>query len=140
MPGGVDIVDITTRSPATAAGVSTATSGFKPFTGIRRGSVVRYQQAGFSTETYNKVESISDDGYSIVLRPIGNDVDGVYIGALPIVATQVTMFAGAPVVQGSNSLFVPLSNANIADLDLQNSEIRVREGYFAPYLESALGR
>ena len=125
MPGGISIVAITGKSPQNSSGVSTATAGFTPFTGIRRGAVVRYQQAGFTTETYSKVDSISDDGYSIVLRPIGNDVDGVYIGALPIVATQVTMFAGAPVVQGSNSLFVPLSNANIADLDLQNSEIKV---------------
>ena len=125
MPGGVDIVDITTRSPATAAGVSTATAGFKPFTGIRRGSVVRYQQAGFSTETYNKVESISDDGYSIVLKAIGNNVDGVYLGALPTADTQVTMFAGGPLVRGQASLYVPLANSNISDVDLVNSELRV---------------
>ena len=125
MPGGVDIVDITAYSPASASGVSTATAGFKPFTGIRRGSVVRYQQAGFSTETYNKVESISDDGYSIVLKAIGNNVDGVYLGALPTADTQVTMFAGGPLVRGQASLYVPLANSNISDVDLVNSELRV---------------
>ena len=125
MPGNIGIVNISERSPANSSGVSTATAGYTPFTGIRRGTVVRYQIAGFSTETYSKVESISDDGYSIVLSPIGNNVDGVYIGDLPVTNKQVTMFAAAPVVQGSNSLFVPLSNANVADLDLQNSELKV---------------
>ena len=73
MPGGISIVNISERSPANSSGVSTATAGFTPFTGIRRGTVVRYQIAGFSTETYSKVESISDDGYSITLNRIGNN-------------------------------------------------------------------
>ena len=35
------------------------------------------------------------------------------------------MFAGGPIIKGNNSLFVPLSNTNVSDLDLVNSELRV---------------
>jgi len=102
-------------------------AGGKAFTGLREGSVVRYQRAGINTETYNKVQSISSDGLSITLQEIATDIPGVYDGNVPGVGTTIAtqMFAGAPIVRGSGQLFVPLANKNVSNVDLSASEFKM---------------
>lgn len=102
-------------------------AGGDAFTGLRVGSIVRYQRAGINTETYNKVASISSDGLEMTLEAIATDVPGVYDGNLPGVGTtiSVNMFAGAPIVRGSGELFVPLANKNVSKVDLSSSEFKM---------------
>ena len=100
-------------------------AGGDAFTGLRVGSVVRYQRAGINTETYNKVVSIADDGLSMQLGEITTDIPGVYDGNLPGANITVSMFAGAPVVTGSGRLFVPLANKNVSRVDLSASEFKI---------------
>ena len=101
--------------------------GNKAFTGLRVGSIVRYQRAGINTETYNKVASIADNGLSMTLAAIATDIPGVYDGNLPGVGTTIStvMFAGAPIVRGSGQLFVPLANRNVSTVNLSNSEFKM---------------
>ena len=97
------------------------------FTGLRVGSIVRYQRAGINTETYNKVASISSDGLEMTLEAISTDVPGVYDGKVPgsSETISVSMFAAAPLVRGSGQLFVPLANKNISNVDLSSSEFKI---------------
>jgi len=106
---------------------NTVRSSGKAFTGLRKGSVVRYQRVGFNTETYNKVASISADGLEMTLEAITDSVPGVYDGNVPGADIAVSMFAGAPIVRGSGQLFVPLANKNISSIDLTNSEFKIVE-------------
>jgi hypothetical protein len=121
IPNGISAVSITVSS-----GTATARSEGKAFTGLRVGSVVRYQRAGIDDETYNKVSNISSDGKTITLEAIATDVTGVYDGNLPSDGTYlVSMFAGGPIVRGSGQLFVSLANRNISTLDLSKSEFKI---------------
>ena len=103
IPNGIRIVTIDDN---------TVRAGGKAFTGLRVGSVVRYQRAGINIETYNKVVSIAADGLSMQLGEIATDIPNVYEGNMPGVGTTIAveMFAGAPIVRGSGELFVSLAN------------------------------
>ena len=100
-------------------------AGGKAFTGLRVGSVVRYQRVGLNTETYNKVKDISTDGLTMELEAIATNIPGVYDGALPGADVAVSMFAGAPIVRGSGQLFVPLANRNVSQVNLTSSEFKM---------------
>ena len=117
IPNGIKEVSIDANNVVHAGGDA--------FTGLRVGSVVRYQRAGINTETYNKVVSIADDGLSMQLGAIATDIPGVYDGNLPGANITVSMFAGAPVVTGSGRLFVPLANKNVSRVDLSASEFKI---------------
>ena len=121
IPNGIRIVTIDDN---------TVRAGGKEFTGLRVGSVVRYQRAGINTETYNKVASISPDGLSMTLEAIAADIPNVYDGNVPGVGTTIAveMFAGAPIVRGSGQLFVSLANKNISQVNLTNSEFKISVG------------
>ena len=118
IPNGIRIVTIDDN---------TVRAGGKEFTGLRVGSVVRYQRAGINIETYNKVASISPDGLSMTLEAIATDIPNVYDGNVPGVGTTIAveMFAGAPIVRGSGELFVPLANKNVSQVNLTNSEFKI---------------
>ena len=119
IPNGIREVTFESSSNKVRAG------GNRAFTGLRVGSIVRYQRAGINTETYNKVSDITDDGLSITLEAIATDIPGVYDGNLPGSDIAVSMFAGAPIVRGSGQLFVPLANKNVSSVNLSNSEFKM---------------
>ena len=77
-PGGISQISITVAS----GGISTVTSTGRQFVGIRTDTIVRYQQSGFSTETYNRISSISSDSLSFEISDI-TSVAGVFDGSLP---------------------------------------------------------
>jgi len=96
------------------------------FTGMKVGSVVRYAKPGFTTETYNKVASVGAGGTNLTLQAISSGVPGVYEGALATGnSISVPMFIGAPFIEGTGSLFVPLPNSNIADINLSDSTLKI---------------
>ena len=106
---------------------NTVTAPGNVFTGMKVGSVVRYAKPGFSTETYNKVASVGAGGTNLTLEPISSGVAGVYEGTLVSApgSISVPMFVGAPFITGSGSLYVPLPNSNIADINLSDSTLKI---------------
>ena len=99
--------------------------GNSTFTGLRVGSIVRYQRAGINTETYNRVADISSGGSILTLEAIPLDRPDVYDGNLPDADTTLLMSVGAPIVRGSGELFVPLANKNVSQINLTNSEFKI---------------
>ncbi len=123
IPSGISNVDITARSGA-GGGISTVTAGGEPFTGLRKGSIVRYISPGISTERFNKVKSITSGGLSMVIEPIPT-VFGVFEGSVPDANIQVSMFAAAPNIRGTGNLFRSLNNSNVESIDLSSSQLTI---------------
>ena len=123
MPGNITQVSISTAS----GGVSTVTSVGRVFTGITTNTIIRYQKIGFSTETYNRVSSISADGLSIGLSSITPNVTGVFEGSLPTSTVLTDIFAAAPIIRNQDSayLYTSLPNNNISKVNLSDSTLRI---------------
>jgi hypothetical protein len=119
-PGSVSQLVISPGSGNPA--ISTVTSPGRTFVGINTDTVIRYQQAGLSTETYNKISSVAADALSFEVSAISN-VLGVFEGGLPGSQVQVNGFLGAPIVRGSGTLFAPLPEQNASAIDLSNSQL-----------------
>ena len=100
----------------------TVTSPGRTFVGINTDTVIRYQQSGLSTETYNRVSSVAADALSFEVSGIAN-VLGVFEGGLPSSEIQVNGFLGAPIVRGSGTLFAPLPEKNASAVDLSTSQL-----------------
>ncbi len=127
LPNGVVNANITGTGFAADA---TVTAGARVFTGLSEGMTIRYVQpvsSGINTETYNRIKSISSDGSSMVLTAhAGVGVTGVYDTKTPASGSQnVDIFIGAPTILGSGTLFTPLSNDNIANVDLTESNLKI---------------
>ncbi|MFN9958338.1 MAG: hypothetical protein ACK55I_34995, partial [bacterium] len=60
VPSGFNITDRVTITGGTSAG--TVTCPGKNFLGIRSDTIIRYQISGLTTETYNRVVSVSSNG------------------------------------------------------------------------------
>jgi len=128
MPNGIDQINI----PAVLSGVATATAAGKVFSGIRTDTIISYQRSGFSTETFNRVSSVSADGLSIELSPIasGAGVTSVYDGAVLTGSNDilVTPFPRGPIIDAENGyLFSQLPDINISSVDLLNSTFTIVE-------------
>ena len=110
---------------AASGGISTATvSSPYSFTGIKTDNIIRYQRAGLSTETYNRVASISSSGLSITLAGI-TTVNGVCDGALPTAQYSGSYSLGdAKILNDSKGfLYAQLPDSNIASTNLSTSTI-----------------
>ena len=118
LPGGVMQVSINGN---------TVTAGQAGFQGLRKGSTVRFLTPGNDQETYNKVEAVGSGGTSLTLSAISPSVAGVFDGNLVGAATTlvVDMFAGAPVITGSGTLYSPLPHNDVASVDLKNSRLKI---------------
>jgi len=122
IPGGISNVDISAAGGSPS--ISTVTAGGEPFTGLRKGSIVRYISPGINTERFNVVSSVASNGLSLEIRAL-TTVDGVFEGSLPTTNVQVSMFAGAPNIRGTGNLFQSLNNANIESVDLSSSNLTI---------------
>jgi hypothetical protein len=122
IPGGLSALDM-----LAIASDGTATAGGKYFTGIATNSIIRYQRAGFSTETYNRVTSISATGTSMTLAGI-TSVSGICDGAVGI-TTGVPFTIGIAKIRKDKdgSLYAPLPNSNISSLNLNDSNLVVSQ-------------
>jgi len=123
MPRNIIQVSISTAS----SGISTVTAIGRIFTGITTDTIIRYQKIGFSTETYNRVSSISQDGLSIGISSIFPNVSGVYEGSLPSSQILTDIFAAAPIIRNQDSayLYTDIPGNNISKVDLSNSTLRI---------------
>ena len=101
------------------------TSFGNKFTGIATNSIVRYQNTvdEYADEVFNRVSEISADGSTMTLVAI-NDVVGVATGLLPTQTIDVNFRVTTPEFifgETQGSLVVPLSNRNIASIDLSSN-------------------
>ena len=125
VPNRINIVDISIASGSPA--ISTVTAANRSFSGLRVGSVIRYANplldVDNNVETINKVVGMSTDRKELRLTAISNA--GVFNGALPTAGVQVSLFAAAPLIKGTGSLYVPLSDSNISFVDLDKSNLKI---------------
>jgi hypothetical protein len=124
VPAGFNITDRITITGGTDAG--TVTCPGKNFLGIRSDTIIRYQISGLTTETYNRVVSVSSGGTSMTLAGISS-VFGVCDGGLPSSNQSVTFSIGIPNIKNDENagLYAPLSASNVSDVSLSNSNLLV---------------
>ena len=103
-----------------------ATCPGKSFLGIRSDAIIRYQIAGLTDETFNRVSTVSSDGSTLQLATVPT-VSGVCNGAFPTTEVLTTFNVGIPQVRNQDeaSLYAPLSNQNISSVDLSGSNLLV---------------
>lgn len=120
-----DRIIITARS----GGISTITSPGNNFIGIKSDTIIRYQVAGLSTETYNRIISVSSDGLSMICVGVGTTVAGVCISDLPTSETTTSFTLGIPSIKNTqkSSLYSNLSNTNISEVNLSNSQLTFKK-------------
>jgi hypothetical protein len=123
-PPGFNITDRLTITGGTGAG--TVTCPGKNFLGIRSDTIIRYQISGLSTETYNRVVSVSSDGLSMTVAGVSS-VFGVCNGGLPSSDQSVTFTIGVPNINNdeNSGLYAPLDASNVSDVSLSNSNLLV---------------
>lgn len=119
IPYGFNSQDQITITPG-----GTVTSQNRLFTGISTNSILKYRIAGFSTESYNRVTSVSNDGLSLSVAAIPN-VSGVCVGELPASQISSRFSVGAPSLLNEEDayLYTEIPNTNVATVDLSNSDI-----------------
>ena len=113
-------------------GISTVTSPGNNFAGIVTvGNYIGYSLAGFSTETFNRVTAVSDDGANLTVAAV-TDVIGVADGSLPTVEvnTQALSIRSVNnVAKDNNSFITRLPKSNVNDIDILNSYLIVKKQF-----------
>jgi hypothetical protein len=115
---------------ANSGGISTITTSNQNFyIGIKTGDIISYTKPGETLVTYNKVSSVSSTAKSISISRTPS-VPQVCIGDLPSVAlsnvTDVRKTTLEVLNTGNVSLYSKLNKSNIANINLQNSNISIR--------------
>jgi hypothetical protein len=114
LPNGLNQLNISSNGNVTAAS--------NVFTGVKVGSIIRYQRVGFNTETYNRVSSVAADGLSITVVGV-TTVSGVFDGGLPSSTIQPAVLLGSALIRNQNAgyLYANLPDSNISSVNLSNS-------------------
>ena len=102
-----------------------ATCAGKNFVGIKSDTIITYQRAGFSTPTFNRVESVSTDGLTLNLVGVAT-VTNVCDGAANT-NEEVTFSVIAPSIIDEEKafLYAELPAENISEVSFLNSNINV---------------
>ena len=114
--GIADTVQISTGGAMTSPG--------KTFDNIKTGDIVRYQIAGTTDETFNRVSAINAAKTQVTLVAV-EDRSNVCDGGLPGSTFTGTFTLGVPVVRERGGLFAPLEEQNISNVDLGSSNLLV---------------
>ena len=114
--GIADTVQISTGGAMTCPG--------KFFNSIKVGDIVRYQIAGTSDETFNRVSAINAAKTQVTLVA-EQDRTNVCDGSLPGSTFTGAFTLGVPVVRERGGLFAPLEEQNISSVDLGSSNLLV---------------
>ena len=134
MPGSINQITI----PGVISGVATVAAGGLPFAGIGTDTIISYQRSGFSTETYNRVTSVSSNKLTIGISSIANSainggigagVTGVFDGQI-LTGTNdslVTPYAMGPIISNEGGLYVELPDYNVSTVDLTGSTLTISE-------------
>jgi len=114
--GIADTVRISTGGAMTCPG--------KFFNNIKVGDIVRYQIAGTSDETFNRVSAINSAKTQVTLVA-EQDRANVCDGGLPGSNFTGTFALGVPLVKERGGLFAPLEEQNVSSVDLGSSNLLV---------------
>ena len=114
--GIADTVQISTAGAMTCPG--------KFFNSLKVGDIVRYQIAGVSDETFNRVSGINAAKTQVDLVQV-EDRSNVCDGGLPDSTFTGTFTLGVPIVRERGGLFAPLEEQNISNVDLGSSNLLV---------------
>ena len=115
---------LTDRLTITSGGTATCPGRNFAATGIKENSIIRYQISGLSTETYNRVSAVSNDGLTLTLVGISS-VYGVCNGGLPSSTQSVTFSVANPLVRDAGGLYAKISSDNVASVNLAESTLLV---------------
>ena len=100
----------------------------KSFLGVKTNSIITYQKSGVSTNvaTYNKVVSISADGFSMTVASVPS-VNGVCDGTLPSSSETSTFASGVPDFKNTerSGLYSKLNSDNVSSVNLSGSNLVV---------------
>jgi hypothetical protein len=118
LPNGVTQVTI--------SGGNTVVSPGKFFTGVKVGSIIRYQTTT-GDESFNRVTAVSADGASLSIVGV-TTVSGICTGAVTN-GTYNNVFIGAPIIRNENSgfLYAQLPDHNISSVNLSDSLLTISE-------------
>jgi hypothetical protein len=110
----------------TISGGNTLVSPGKFFTGVKVGSIIRYQTTT-GDESFNRVTAVSSSGTSVTIAGISS-VTGVYSGAVTN-GTYSNISIGAPFIRNETSgfLYAQLPDSNISSVNLSNSSLTISE-------------
>ncbi len=111
----------------TISGGNTLRSPGKFFTGVKVGSIIRYQTATDADETFNRVTAVASDGQSLSISSV-TPVSGIYSGSVTN-GTYNNIFIGSPVIRNENSgfLYAQLPDPNISSVNLSDSLLTISE-------------
>lgn len=114
-----------TKATITTGGLVSSPS--KVFTGVRVGSIIRYQTTSGTDEKFNRVTSISPNGLSMSVVALGASVSGICDRTLPSTTSEYTISIGAPIIRNENSgyLYAQLPEKNISSVDLSDSNLSI---------------
>ena len=113
-------------SQGTISGGNTLVSPGKFFTGVKVGSIIRYQTTT-GDESFNRVTAVSADGASLSIVGV-TTVFGICTGAVTN-GTYNNIFIGAPVIRNENSgfLYAQLPDPNVSSVNLSDSLLTISE-------------
>ena len=118
----------TEYSITTGGTVSVGGNRFK--SGVKIDDIVKYQKAGESDPTYNRVTTVAPSGATITIAALAVDVTGVCQKELPSGSTLVTSdfkIVRPRLINGKNSTLISdLPVDSISNVDLSGSEVQVR--------------
>ena len=105
---------------------NTLSSPGKVFTGIKVGSIIRYQNTSSNDETFNRVTAVSSTGTSLSISPITTSVSGIYSGSV-VDGSYSNIFIGAPIIRNERSgfLYAKLPDSNISSVNLSDSLLTI---------------
>lgn len=100
------------------------------FLGIRSDAIIRYQNSGQQNEIYNRVSAVSSDGLTIQLAQL-NSIVGIFSGSFPSTNIETTFSLGVPDISDTDkaSLYIKLSNDNISNVDLSDTDLVVTKQF-----------
>jgi hypothetical protein len=110
----------------TISGGNTLVSPGKFFTGVKVGSIIRYQTTT-GDESFNRVTAVSASGTSLTIAA-ASSVPGVFDGAVTN-GTYSSITIGAPVIRNENSgfLYAQLPDPNVSSVNLSDSLLTISE-------------
>ncbi len=118
LPNGVTEVTI--------SGENTVVSPGKFFTGVKVGSIIRYQTTT-GDESFNRVTAVSPEGTSLTIATTPG-VSGIYSGSVTN-GTYNNVFIGAPIIENENSgfFYAQLPDPNVSSVNLSDSLLTISE-------------
>ena len=110
----------------TISGGNTLVSPGKFFTGVKVGSIIRYQTTT-GDESFNRVTAVAGAGTSLTIAAVSS-VPGVFSGTVTN-GTYSNIFMGSPIIRNENSgfLYAELPDPNVSSVNLSDSLLTISE-------------